>query len=43
VPPPELRGPEDAIVRIAAAGLCRTDLDIIDGFARDRAAAFASP
>jgi NAD+-dependent secondary alcohol dehydrogenase Adh1 len=28
---PHLRGPRDIIVRVAAAGLCRTDLHIIDG------------
>jgi NAD+-dependent secondary alcohol dehydrogenase Adh1 len=31
VPEPELSGPFDIIVRIAGAGVCRTDLHIIDG------------
>lgn len=31
VPEPEIRGPWDVIVRIGGAGLCRTDLHIIEG------------
>src|SRR5688572_2212830 len=31
VPDPELSGPLDVIVRIGGAGLCRTDLHIIEG------------
>ncbi len=31
VPDPEITGPYDVIVRIGAAGLCRTDLHIIEG------------
>lgn len=35
VPDPEIRQPHDVIVRIVAAGLCRTDLHIIEGVWRD--------
>jgi NAD+-dependent secondary alcohol dehydrogenase Adh1 len=31
VPDPEISGPHDVIVRIGGAGLCRTDLHIIEG------------
>jgi len=31
VPAPDLEGPHDVIVRIGGAGLCRTDLHIIEG------------
>jgi len=31
VPAPDLKGPHDVIVRIGGAGLCRTDLHIIEG------------
>jgi len=31
VPDPEIRGPLDVIVRIGGAGVCRTDLHIIEG------------
>lgn len=31
VPEPEIREPDDVIVRIGGAGLCRTDLHIIEG------------
>ncbi len=31
VPEPEVSGPHDVIVRIGGAGLCRTDLHIIEG------------
>lgn len=31
VPPPEIREPDDVLVRIGAAGVCRTDLHIIQG------------
>jgi NAD+-dependent secondary alcohol dehydrogenase Adh1 len=34
VPTPELRGPHDAIVQIGGAGVCRTDLHIIEGMLR---------
>ena len=36
VPAPELGGATDVIVRIAGAGLCRTDLHVIGGFFRER-------
>jgi NAD+-dependent secondary alcohol dehydrogenase Adh1 len=36
VPAPEVRGPSDVIVRVAGAGLCRTDLHAIDGVFADR-------
>ena len=32
VPEPEVTGPDDVIVRTGGAGLCRTDLHIIDGW-----------
>ena len=32
VPEPQVTGPDDAIVRIGGAGLCHTDLHIIDGW-----------
>lgn len=35
VPEPALRGPNDVIVRIGGAGLCRTDLHIIEGIWRE--------
>jgi NAD+-dependent secondary alcohol dehydrogenase Adh1 len=35
VPEPEASGPDDVIVRIGGAGLCRTDLHIIDGWFAD--------
>ena len=31
LPAPELLGPDDVIVKIAGAGVCRTDLHILDG------------
>src|SRR6266511_6330513 len=31
VPEPEVTGPHDVIVRIGGAGLCRTDLHIVEG------------
>ena len=31
VPDPGLRGPLDVIVEVGGAGLCRTDLHIIEG------------
>lgn len=31
VPEPKIQGPSDVIVRVGAAGLCRTDLHIIEG------------
>lgn len=31
VPPPEIKGPWDVVVRIGAAGLCRTDLHVLEG------------
>ena len=31
VPEPQMSGPHDVIVRIGGAGLCRTDLHIIEG------------
>jgi len=35
VPEPRVTGPNDVIVRIGGAGLCRTDLHIIDGWLAD--------
>ncbi|MCB0197867.1 MAG: alcohol dehydrogenase catalytic domain-containing protein, partial [Anaerolineae bacterium] len=35
VPDPEIKSPNDVIVRVGAAGLCRTDLHIIEGVWRD--------
>ena len=35
VPEPRATGPDDVIVRIGGAGLCRTDLHIIDGWLAD--------
>jgi NAD+-dependent secondary alcohol dehydrogenase Adh1 len=35
VPEPEASAPEDVVVRIGGAGLCRTDLHIIDGWFAD--------
>jgi NAD+-dependent secondary alcohol dehydrogenase Adh1 len=32
VPQPDLEGPHDVIVRIGGAGVCRTDLHLIDGW-----------
>ncbi|RTH05280.1 D-arabinose dehydrogenase [Thermus scotoductus] len=36
VPDPEIREPDDVIVRIGGAGLCRTDLHIIEGIWRSK-------
>jgi NAD+-dependent secondary alcohol dehydrogenase Adh1 len=35
VPEPEASGPDDVVVKIGGAGLCRTDLHIIDGWFAD--------
>jgi NAD+-dependent secondary alcohol dehydrogenase Adh1 len=35
MPEPRVTGPDDVIVRIGGAGLCRTDLHIIDGWFAD--------
>jgi NAD+-dependent secondary alcohol dehydrogenase Adh1 len=35
VPEPRVTGPDDVIVRIGGAGLCRTDLHIVDGWLAD--------
>lgn len=35
VPEPQVTGPDDVVVRIGGAGLCRTDLHIIDGWFAD--------
>ena len=35
VPEPAIEGPHDVIVRVGGAGLCRTDLHIIEGIWRD--------
>lgn len=35
VPEPSIQGPHDVIVRIGGAGLCRTDLHIIEGIWRE--------
>ena len=32
VPEPQASGPDDVVVRIGGAGLCRTDLHIMDGW-----------
>ena len=36
VPAPEVQGPNDVIVRIGGAGLCRTDLHIIEGVWKEK-------
>ena len=36
VPEPEISGPQDVIVRIGGAGLCRTDLHIIEGIWKEK-------
>lgn len=36
VPDPEIREPDDVIIRIGGAGLCRTDLHIIEGIWRGK-------
>src|ERR1700751_216840 len=36
VPEPKIEAPGDIIVRIGGAGVCRTDLDVIEGLWRDR-------
>src|SRR5437660_7997889 len=38
VPEPKIESPSDIIVRIGGAGVCRTDLHIIEGLWRDRVA-----
>lgn len=35
VPQPDLQGPHDVLVRIGGAGVCRTDLHLIDGWFQD--------
>jgi NAD+-dependent secondary alcohol dehydrogenase Adh1 len=35
VPEPEASGPDDVVVKIGGAGLCRTDIHIIDGWFAD--------
>lgn len=35
VPPPTINGPDEVVVRVGAAGLCRTDLHIIEGVWKD--------
>jgi NAD+-dependent secondary alcohol dehydrogenase Adh1 len=35
VPEPQVSGPDDVVVRVGGAGLCRTDLHIIDGWFAD--------
>ena len=35
VPEPQATGPDDVVVRIGGAGLCRTELHIIDGWFAD--------
>lgn len=35
VPPPQVEGPNDVVVKVGAAGLCRTDLHIIEGVWKD--------
>ncbi|MGO9264804.1 MAG: NAD(P)-dependent alcohol dehydrogenase [Candidatus Binataceae bacterium] len=36
VPEPKIQGPSDIIVRVGGAGVCRTDLHVIEGLWRDR-------
>ena len=36
IPAPEIQGPQDVIVRIGGAGLCRTDLHILEGMWKDK-------
>jgi NAD+-dependent secondary alcohol dehydrogenase Adh1 len=36
VPEPKIQGPNDIIVRVGGAGVCRTDLHVIEGLWRDR-------
>jgi NAD+-dependent secondary alcohol dehydrogenase Adh1 len=36
VPEPRIQGPSDIIVRVGGAGVCRTDLHVIEGLWRDR-------
>src|SRR5271155_3337539 len=36
VPEPKIVGPGDIIVRVGGAGVCRTDLHVIEGLWRDR-------
>ena len=36
VPEPKIAGPSDIIVRVGGAGVCRTDLHVIEGLWRDR-------
>jgi NAD+-dependent secondary alcohol dehydrogenase Adh1 len=36
VPPPEVEGASDVIVRVGGAGLCRTDLHIIEGIWKEK-------
>jgi len=36
VPEPKVQGPDDVIVRIGGAGLCRTDLHIVEGIWRSK-------
>lgn len=36
VPEPQIQSPHDVIVRIGGAGLCRTDLHILEGLWKDR-------
>lgn len=35
VPDPTIAGPDEVIVKVGAAGLCRTDLHIIEGVWKD--------
>ena len=36
VPPPEITGASDVIVKVGGAGLCRTDLHIIEGIWQEK-------
>jgi NAD+-dependent secondary alcohol dehydrogenase Adh1 len=36
VPDPEIKSPNDVVVRIGGAGVCRTDLHIVEGIWRDK-------
>ena len=40
---PKITGPHDVIVKIGGAGLCRTDLHIIDGWFAEVIPAILSP
>src|SRR6266851_8859566 len=43
VPEPKISGPLDVIVRIAGAGVCRTDLHLVEGVFKDMGIADKMP